>query len=159
MQHRGQHAHRDCAVESRLDGPLRSHKPAAAKVRSRWGRNLASRYFAMGYDRGPNRTGLLTKFAPSGRERESFGQGRGRESVERRSRPIGRELSRAGHSPQVVARLAENDERRELSLSAFCVNPWVGGNSANQKGSPCPTLYVRSLFLRFGVRACREWTC
>ena len=68
-----------------------------------------------------------------------------------RSRRGGRELSRDGRLPQVVTPHAEKTKRRELSLSASSVNPWVGGNSANKKGSPNATLFGTMLSFGNGV--------
>jgi hypothetical protein len=84
---------------------------------------------------GAEETTLLTQRPLLNRERESSGesggQSGGQSGDQNRRRAIGRELSRHKRSPQVVARTAENDKRRELSLSASCVNWVVGGNSAD----------------------------
>jgi hypothetical protein len=95
--------------------------------------------FEAGSFRGPNKTRLLTKSAPAGRESESFGQWWGQKCGRRRSRPVGSELSPRGLRQKPLPNGRENDERRELSLSASCVNQRVGGNSASQTSSPCRT--------------------
>jgi len=78
----------------------------------------------------PNPTRLLTQWGLLSRERESSGEMAGQERDRRYSRPASRELSPSGDSSQVVTAQAENAKRRGLSLSAFSVNPAVGGNSA-----------------------------
>lgn len=81
--------------------------------------------------RGPNPTRLLTQRGLLNRERESLGEKSRQRATGRRSPHENRELSQRGRSSQVVAPLAEKTKRRELSLSALCVNRIVGGNSAN----------------------------
>ncbi len=79
----------------------------------------------------PNATRSLTQRALLNRERESFTESRGQGPVDASAVAAARELSRLEKSSQVVARTAENDKRRELSLSAWCVNRFASGNSAN----------------------------
>lgn len=95
----------------------------------------------------PNATRSLTQWGALNRERESSGEGGGQARGCRRSRVPGRKLSQWGESPQVVAGLAENDERRERQLSASCVNRLVGEDSANRKSSPEATQFVTILCL------------
>ena len=78
----------------------------------------------------PNPTRLLTQWPLLNRERESFGANLATQQTGRRSRATNRELSPTERSPQTVARTAEKTRRRELSLSAFGVNWFVGGKSA-----------------------------
>lgn len=93
-------------------------------------------HFAPGSFRGPNATGLLTEWGQLNRERESLGGTRCQERIKRRSPSRSSELSRGNPSPQVVTPLAEKPKRRKLSLSASCVNPWVGRKFATRKSSP-----------------------
>lgn len=81
--------------------------------------------------RYPNATRLLTQRPLLNRERESFDAHLHEERTGRRARATDRELSPTERSSQTLVRTAENDKRRELSLSAFFVNWFVGGNSAN----------------------------
>ncbi len=93
----------------------------------------------------PNPTRLLTQRGLLNRERESLATDVGESRAQRRSRATSRELSQPDSSPPTLARVAENDQRRELSLSASCVHWLVGGNSAFGKSSPKATLFVTIL--------------
>jgi hypothetical protein len=95
--------------------------------------------------RGSQRNQVVNPKGLLNRERESFGTDLGRDRTGQRSRATNRELSQTETLPQVVARTAEKTKRRELSLSAFGVNWFVGGNSADGKSSPKGTFFVTIL--------------
>jgi hypothetical protein len=99
------------------------------------------------------RNPLIVNQNRPGRERvREFGQSRGQEGGERRSRPVGRKLSTRATRRKTLPNVRENDERRRLSLSASCANQRVGGNSATQTSSPGQTLFVSALFLAIDVK-------
>jgi len=144
---------RHSIVRSESD-QVRTAMPARGRVILRIGHLMQSCL------RGPNATRLPTQGGLLNRERESFGESAGQEQVGRRSRSNRRELSPHGRSSQVVSALSENDKRRERELSTFCVNPSVGGNSANRRSSPCTTLFITFLCFsnrgtRIGTEVCR----